>query len=552
MSLDVAPAGRRWAGPGARRSRATAWVLLGAVPLVVAYYTVQMRALAGDALRGDLGIQYTLARRTAEGAVPLLDFEHGWNTASWYWSALLYRLAGGDPTVWTFLWGRATGFVLAGLALLAVAWRLRLEPWWAAVLVPGWMLVTHVPNGKYAVGLLWLLVLVPAGATSRGRAVALRAGAAAVVWWFHVELAVLLGAGTAMYDCFGARGLPWRERVLRAGSVGAGLAAAALAQVAVYAALGLAPAELLGQLLFGQAETVEANFGYPLGAPGTFRTLVYPASLVLPFVPVVWRRLSSPTRMVAFLHLAQALIAIRRTDDNHVAAAATLLAVLVVLGLRDLVRSRRAGAGRRLVERPGDARTWAARAAAALLGAGWLALAVAAGFRVESRLAIVALSLACLAGVAAAARGDRPWASAGALAAVGLLLAGGLAGHVRAQVRASDADARARAIAGAVSAEVDACLDGDRRAWVVPDPLTLYDHLDLVNPTPFYVFWYTFESETQRVGDLLSRGEIPAIVQVGPWPEAMRAMVPAITSALEPCAEVAVPATGETVTIWTR
>jgi hypothetical protein len=542
VSLDVVQPGAR-AGEAARLPRATRWILLGSVPLVVAYYTVQMRALAGDALRGDLGIQYTLARLTAEGAVPLVDFEHGWNAGAWYFSALLYRLAGAEPTLWTFLWGRAAGFVLAGLAMLAIAWRLRLEPWWAAALVPLWMLVTHVPNNKYAVPLAWLLVLLPVAATrGTARAVVLRAGIVATVWWFHVELAVLLGAGTAMYDLFGARDVAPRDRLLRAGAVGAGLAAGALSQIAVYAALGLAPADLLAQLLFGQAETVEANFAYPLGAPSTFRTLVYPATLLLPFVPAVWRRLTSPTRLVAFLHLSQALVAIRRTDDNHIAAAATLLALLVVLVVRDLLRSRELPALAPLA--------WPAAFGGALAGAAWVGVALLAGFRVPSRLALVGLVLACLAAVAAARGGDRPWGSAGAVGAITLVLAAGLAGHVRTQVSASDADARAEAIAAAVAPDVERCLAGDRRAWVVADPLTLYDHLDLRNPTPFYLFWYTFEHETERVTAMLEAGAIPAIVQVGAWPASMRDMVPAVEAALQPCA--AVEATGDVVTIWTR
>jgi hypothetical protein len=546
MRTDLAPS-RTAPAEAVGERPASPWALLALVPLIVAFFGVQMRAVAPDGVVADLDIQLTLSRLTLDGAIPLIDFEHGWNTASWYFGALLHDLAGGNATVWTFLWGRVTGFMLAGVAVLVLAHRLRLDGRWASALVLAWLLVTHIPNAKYAVPLLWGLLLLPVGRTARpGVAQALRIGMVATVWWFHIELAVLLGVGTAMHDLLGAPERPLVERAKLVGAVVAGGLIGVGSQVAVYAVLGLGPAELLRQLLFGQAETSAANFGYPLGAPGSLRQLVFPASVVVPFVPAICRRLSEPTRLLAFLHLAMSLIGIRRTDFNHVAAAATLLAPLVILGVRDLVRTGGAESAGTLDR--WRAIAWPRRLLGLGMGAGWAALAIAAGFRIESRLAIVALTLVCLLGVAAAYRAELPWASLGALAALGALMAGGLAGHLVLQARSDQGGEAGVQLAEDIRADVADCLDGPA-AWVVPGPGSLYDDLDLANPTPHYVFWYTLEGESDRV--IADLADVPAILQVGGWPESMVRIAPVIERDYDVCAQVDA-STGQRVTIWVR
>jgi hypothetical protein len=521
--------------------RAPWWVLAAAGGFLVAWYGVRVAALGPTALNDDLGIQYYLARITAEGAIPLIDFEHGWNTASWYWNAGLYLLARGNPTLWAFLWGPVTGALLAGLLLLAVARRLRLEAAWVASLVPGWVLLTHVPHHKYATAMGWLLALLPVGLGRRdGAALALRLGVPATVLWFHVELAVLLAAGTALFDLFGDTDVAWRARIGRAAAVGGGLAIGLGSQLATYAGLGLAPGEVVDQILLGQTGTYDLHFGYLLGNPQTFRVLVYPATLVLPFVPLVWRRLATPTRLVAFLHLSLALIPIRRPGDGHVASAATLLGVLAVLAARDLCRARGVTLDRRVLP----------AVAGLAVGGLWFAAAIAAGFRITSLAAIVALTLSCLVGVVASWGGDRPWASAGALAAAGLLVVGGLGGRVAAQVRADDGDGQAQAIAAQLRGLVEGCLGPERAAWVVPSPLTLYDELELTNPTPYYLFWYTFAAEGDDVLARVDAGQIPAIITPYGWPESMQPIVEDLEARYEVCAQVEVPATGNLVTVW--
>ncbi|MBA2316613.1 MAG: hypothetical protein H0V93_02360 [Euzebyales bacterium] len=548
MTTELAQERRAPADPDAPRGRpAPWWVLAAAGAFLVAWYGARVAALGPTALNDDLGIQHYLARITAEGAIPLIDFEHGWNTASWYWNAGLYLLAGGNPTLWAFLWGPVTGGLLAGLLLLAAARRLRLEAAWVAALVPAWVLLTHVPHHKYATAMGWLLALLPVGLGRRdGAALALRLGVPATVWWFHVELAVLLAAGTALFDLLGDTDVVRRARILRAAAVGGGLAVGLGSQLAAYAGLGLAPGEVVDQILLGQTGAYDLHFGYLLGNPQTFRVLVYPATLVLPFVPLVWRRLATPTRLVAFLHLALALIPIRRPGDGHVAAAATLLAVLAVLAARDLLRARGVSIPWPSL-RDGHARS---AGAAALAGATWFAVAIAAGFRVTSLMAIVALTLVCLLGVVASWGGDRPWASAGAMAAAGLLVVGGLSGRVVQQARADDGDGQAQAIAAQLRGTVDGCLGPERAAWVVPSPLTLYDELELTNPTPYYVFWYTFAAEGDSVLARADAGQIPAIITPYGWPESMRPIVDDLEARYEVCAQVEVPATDNLVTVW--
>jgi hypothetical protein len=531
-------------GPPRGRGRVAA--LTASALLVVVFFSSQVPSLRAGALNGDLGIQYFLSGETARGAVPLLDFEHTWNAGSWYFSALLYRLAGGDPSGWLFLWGVVFGPMLAGLAVVAVAWRLRLESAEILALVGGWFALSHVVHLKYSIPTLWVLALLPVGRGAREPAASsLRALAAGVTFLAHVELAVLLGAGTALYDLFGARGLPLRTRVRRAAMVPAGLVVAFAVQAAVYGRLGLPAAELTRQLLLAPAVTVEgANFGYPLFAPVSFRPKLFPASLVVAFVPMIWRRLSAPTRLVAFLHLSQALVAIRRPDANHVDAAVTLLGVLAVLAALDLARDRRPLAWARAA--------LPIRAGLFAAGALWFAVAMAAGFRVAHLGAIVLLTLVVLGAVAAARVADWTEASAGALAAALLLVAAGVVNSGADRLRAGDDDSQGRAIAAAVAGPLRDCTGGDPRVWVVPSPLTLYSHLGLENPTPHAAFWYGFASATGRVGAALDDGSVPAILQVGTWPGAFAPLVPQIEARYTACATVPVEQTGDLVTIWTR
>lgn len=520
---------------------ARGWALFAGAALIMVWFGIRVESLGAAALNDDLGIQWYLGRITGEGAIPLVDFEHGWNTATWYWNAGLHLAAGDNPTLWTFWWAWGTGAILAGLLALVVAARLRLEGTWVAGLVAAWLLLTHVPHHKYAVPIAWCLVLLPVGLGRRdGVATALRVGLPATVWWFHVELAILLAVGTAMFDLLGDRGVGLWQRIGRVAALVAGLAVGCASQVGVYALLGLEPTEVLRQILVGQTGTFEIHFGYPLDAPQSVRVLLYPATLVLPFLPAVWRRLSTSTRFVALLHLSLALIPIRRPGDGHAAAAATLLALLAVLALRDLSRA----------PPPRWSRNPFVALVGILVGAVWFTTAILTGFRVESLLAIIGLTVVCLVGVAVAWRWDVPWTAAGAVAAAGILILGGFAGRFAQQVAGDNGNAQAPAIAAEVQDEVDACLGPEREAWIVPSPLPLYDALDVTNPTPWYLFWYHFEGDLPAVREQIAEGEIPIIITAYGWPESMGPIVDEIESTYARCAEVLVEGTGNLITVW--
>ncbi len=533
-------------GVSSPTNRARLAVTVAAGMFITAYYTLTARALDGFQLHNDLGIQYYLARATADGAVPLVDFEHGWNTLRCYLSAGLYRLVGGNATAWVFLWGRG-GFILAGIATLIIAWRARLSARWIAGLTGVWIVLTHVPHNKYAVPAVWAAVLLPADdrvPLSVRRA--LRVGAAATVFWAHVELAVLLAIGTAMFDVVGRRDGDLRERVLTGLHAPLGVVVGMASQVAVYAMLGLAPSAFLEQAVGAWTVTEFGPlFGYPFLAPFTIRMALLPIALLVPFVPLVWRRLQDPARFLAMCTLALSLIAIRRPGDGHTAAAGTLIAVMLVLAARDL--------SGRWAEVSDEVMTSVRRPAAiawVVLGIGWYAVGLQAGFNVSSLIAIVALTMVCLSGALAERMWALPAASVGALLAAVVVLAVGVGTHLTQEVASDDALLETRLIAEAVGPSLQDCTAGERDVWVVPSPLTLYDALPIDNPTPIYAFWYNLGAEHERIIGWMDDGTIPVILQVGAWPESMLPIVGQIEARYEVCVQRTVAATGGLVTVW--
>lgn len=531
-------------GDSRDRERGRVTALVGGALLVVVVFAGQAPALPPGALTDDLGIQYALGQQTAAGALPLRDFEHTWNVLSWWFNGALHRLVGGDPSAWLFLWSRVFGPMLAGLAVVAIAWRLRLRAVWVVATVGTWLALTNVLHAKYAIPTLWVLAALPVGRWAHGRsAIVVRAALGAITFWAHVELAVLLGAGLVLFDLLAVDStVPWRDRARTALATPAGVLAGFGVQCAGYAMVGVGPGDLVRQLVWNAGQTVEGfNWRYPLFAPPSFRPKVFPVSVIVAFVPWVWRRLAPTTRMVACLHLGQAIIALRRPDPTHVDAAVTLLGLLVVLVAHDLLegrgvaRSAGAPAGRRAV--------------AAASGGVWVAAALVGGFAVPSFASIVLLTAVVVLGVVVAARHEAPWASAGALAALGSVLAVGTAGGVVATVRSGDDDSSGRAVAAAVAEPLRRCSGGADAAWVVPGPLTLYDHLGIRNATPYAVFWYGFRAEHDRVRTLVGDGDIPAVLRIGGWPPSFEGLDEDLDRAFEVCERVEVPATGDVVEV---
>ena len=134
--------------------------------------------------------------------------------------------------------------------------------------------------------------------------------------------------------------------------------------------------------------------------------------------------------------------------------------------------------------------------------------------------------------------------------AAALIVLGGLGGRVVTQAREDDGQGQARAIAEVLREPLDDCLGPDREAWVVPSPLTLYDELEIANPTPYYLFWYHFEGDLDGVMARVDAGQIPAIVTPYGWPESMDPIVDELEARYEVCTRVEVEETGNVVTVW--
>ncbi len=137
--------------------------------LAISYSAYSLAALGYTTLTGDTGAQYYLAKITSEGAVPLVDFQHGWNTGSWWASAVLYRIAGGDPTLWWFLWGRLLGVGLAAVLVAGIGLRLRLAPSAMVTMALGVLILVPPAHLKYALPVLWVFALLPSKWLDRGR-----------------------------------------------------------------------------------------------------------------------------------------------------------------------------------------------------------------------------------------------------------------------------------------------------------------------------------------------------------------------------------------------
>jgi hypothetical protein len=403
--------------------------------------------------------------------------------------------------------------------------------------------LTTVISGKYAIPALWLLVVLPVGPLARGRGALLaRAGLAGVTMLFHIDLAIMLSAAVAAYDLFGERDLPLSERLLRVAMLPLGAGLAYAGQTVVYAFLGMAPGELFRFLVLDRGGTEEgSNFAYPLFHMPDFRALIYPVTVIAPFVPLVWRRLSDPTRLVAFMHVALALIAIRKPDGGHIAAATVLISVLLVFAARDLF-AREAPT---LASPSG----WVWRVVALLAGAGWSAGAIALGFTWPSLFAAAGLMLLCIGAALVARTGDHPWAGVGA-GLTALVLIFGAVPSVLERVPDDDSDQRSAMTAAAAQPLVEDCLGPEREAWIVPLPPTMYDWLGISNPTPWYLFWAGFAQETDRVIGEVDAGEIPVIIQFNEWPPSFERLGPAIEDRYELCGETTVEGTGDRIRVW--
>jgi hypothetical protein len=525
------------------------WATFAALSIVaVVHGAFSMGALQYWGLTSDQGAQYYLSKLTAEGAVPLVDFQHGWNAGSWYFGGLLYRLAQGNPTVWTYFNNRLFASTLAAVLLAGIGLRRRLPPGAMVAVVLAALFVVRPLSVKYMLPVAWVFVLLPTPWLDRGwRRLAVRAAVPAVMFWWHVELTILLSVAAVLYEVVGARDLAVRERLTRAAAVVAGLAAGLATEAAYYGIrYGMSVTELNRQVLFGQAREFPNQFGWPFFDTPPLSNMyvavaLFPSLLLLPFVPEVWRRLSGPTRFAALAALCLATIAIRRPGPGHTGTIGVMVALAVILAACDLQSER---------FRPGR---WSSPLA--VLGAVAAAAATAAFVKVTFDLDSFAgpvLLVAGCAGVAAvvAVRTPPLALSAGALAVLAVLP---LAVSVDRVGRMGDADGSSElpdTLAAAVGPEVDRCLGDTDEALIIPTVLPLYDRLGLHNPTPYYLFHYDFDRNRADILDAFESGRVPAVIMAMGMPSNLPWLKDALVANYRRCSQVGIVDPGHSIEVW--
>jgi hypothetical protein len=525
------------------------WATFVALSVVaVAHSAYTMGALRYWSLTSDQGAQYYLSRLTAHGAVPLVDFQHGWNAGSWWFGGVLYRLSGGNPTVWTYFNNRLFGCTLAAILLAAIGLRLRLHPAAMAAIVLAALFVVRPLSVKYMFPIAWVFLLLPTPWLDRGwRGLVMRAMVPAAMFWFHVELAVLLSAATVLYELLGARDEAWRERLFRAGAVGAGLAAGFLSEAAYFGLrYGMPVAELNRQVVFGQAEEFPNQFGWPfLSTPPLSNqytvVALFPSLLLIPFVPYVWRRLSNPTRFTAFAAVCLATIAIRRPGPGHGGTVGAMIALAVVLAVCDL-QSEPIPFSRRISPQA---------VLGGLAGAGATAALVKVGFDLDSFAgpAILVCGCAAVAAIVARFRTSLASLSVGSLVVLAVLPVATSIDRVGRMADADESFVMADTMAKAIGDEVDRCLISDE-ALVIPTVLPLYDRLGLRNPTPYYLFHYDFGRNKDDVLADFRSGRVPAVITSMNLPSNLPWLKDALVDNYQRCSHIGIEGPGHSVEVW--
>lgn len=536
------------------------------VALVWSAYSVG--AQNGTFLTQDFGAQYHLAEITADGAIPLVDFEHGWNAGSFWVNAALYAIAGGSPTIWYFLWGRLLGAGLGAVLAAAIGLRLRLHPAVMVALALGVILLSTPLHIKYTICLLWVFVLLPTGRLeSRPRlAATVRVLLPALVFWQYVELAVLLTGAAGLFELVARRGVRWRTRIVNCLQLAGGFLLGLVVEAAAYRFLwGLSFADFNRQVILGQTKTHEGSqyaawnfFDLPTESGRSVILALYPFALLLPFVPLVWQRVSDSTRLVALAGLVLVVVPIRRVDNPHTTTVSALVLAAVVLAVAELYE-RRTSPSLAPPEPLGGGLSKPTRSALVLLlaaaGGAWAAATLWIGFGVQSMLGGVLLVALAIAGAtlgAAFLRGTIAAVSAGALVVLGGVPALASVEHLNDLRRDAKSFEVTDSIARWAGDEYDRCSGRTREALVMPNHLELYDALKLTNPTPYYLFHYDFAQYEDVLVPRLEDGSIPVIVETMPLHTPQPWLTDAIRANYVPCSIVRIEDHAATVTIWTH
>ncbi|NGN92556.1 hypothetical protein G5C66_07360 [Nocardioides sp. KC13] len=529
----------------------------GVCVLALLWSAYSVGAQNGTFLTQDFGAQYHLAKMTAHGAIPLVDFEHGWNAGSFWVSAVLYAAASGSPTIWYFLWGRLLGAGLGAVLAAAIGLRLRLHPAVMIAAALGVLLLATPLHIKYTICLLWVFVLLPTGwLESRPRlAAAARVLLPALVFWQYVELAVLLTGASGLFELFARREASWRTRIVNCVQLAGGFVLGLAVQAAAYKVLwGLSFADFNRQVILGQTETHEGSqyavwnfFDLPTESGRFFILALYPFALLLPFVPLVWQRVSDSTRLIALAGLVLVVVPIRRVDNPHTTTVSALVLLAVVIAVAELYERRTSPAAG--VRAPVIALPLAAA------GALWAAATLWIGFGLQSMAGGVILVALAVAGAvlgAAFLRGTVAVVSAGALVVLGCVPALASVDHLDDMRRDAKSFQVTDAITRWAGPEYERCSAGTREALVMPNHLELYDTLDITNPTPYYLFHYDFAQYEDVLVPQLEDGSVPVIIETMPLHTPQPWLTDAIHTNYVPCSIVRIEKQATTVTIWTH
>ncbi|MFI5626312.1 hypothetical protein ACIA03_22830 [Nocardioides sp. NPDC051685] len=529
----------------------------GVCVLALVWSAYSVGAQNGTFLTQDFGAQYHLAEITAHGAIPLVDFEHGWNAGSFWVSAVLYAVASGSPTIWYFLWGRLLGAGLGAVLAAAIGLRLRLHPAVMVALALGVLLLATPLHIKYTICLLWVFVLLPTGRLeSRPRLAAIaRVLLPALVFWQYVELAVLLTGASGLFELFARRDVAWRTRILNCVQLAGGFVLGLVVQAVAYKVVwGLSFADFNRQVILGQTATHEGSqyavwnfFDLPTESGRYFILAIYPFVLLLPFVPLIWQRVSDSTRLIALAGLVLVVVPIRRVDNPHTTTVSALVLLAVVLAVAELYERRTSLAAG--VRAPAIALPLAA------VGAVWAAATLWIGFGLQSMAGAVLLVALAVAGAVLGGtflRGATAAVSAGALVVLGCVPALASVDHLNDMRRDAKSFQVSDAITRWAGPEYDRCSGGSREALVMPNYLQLYDTLDITNPTPYYLFHYDFAQYEDVLVPQLEDGSIPVIIETMPLHTPQPWLTDAIHADYVPCSIVRIEKQATTVTIWTH
>ncbi|MFB9550675.1 hypothetical protein [Nocardioides luteus] len=508
-----------------------------------------------EPLTGDTGAQFHLAKLTAEGAVPLVDFQHGWNAGSWWVNSLVYRLAGGDPLWWGFLLGRFFAVTSSAVLVAAMGLRRRLHPAAMATMALAVLTIASPAQVKYVLPVVFAFLLLPGGRLDTARwAPVVRVLVPAALFWQHVELAILLTGAAGLYELVGRESAPVRERLTRCIALGAGILAGLVSEVLFYRiGYGMSLGELNRQVILGQTQQFPNHFGWPFfdvpsDGVGYLIVAVYPFLLLLMFVPVIWRLTSDPTRFLALCALLLATVPIRRPGPGHTETVSALVFAAVIFVLCDVYDRR-------------DQVSWPTRPAMAgwqvvtaivgfAAGAAWVGAALVLGFGAHSLVGPVILVLVVgVMMVGTRLRARLVAVSVGACLVLGAVPLASAVERVDDLSRDSRQTEAADARADLIRPEMTRCLQGGRSVFVMSNDLYMYDALDVENPTPFYLFHYDFGRNEKQLTAMMEGGEVPVVLQMaamaeGGWVET------ALKRSYAPCAEVWVAKEHRRFRIW--